>query len=255
MVTRDTAWLPGTPCWVDLTVDDVQKATEFYGSLFGWKADVNDDPQYGGHGNFLMGGREVAGVGPKQEPSQPSVWVTYLASDDVEQTAAKVKAAGGTVVMDAMEIGPFGKMIVAADPAGAVFGAWQSGTNTGVRLANEAGSVCWNENLSRDYNGNRKFYSEVFGYEYGDMSADGFTYATMDLSGGPVGGIGELPAGTPAEVPANWTNYFGVSDTDATVAKALTLGGSVVKEAFDTPQGRIAILADNQGAVFAIVSV
>jgi predicted enzyme related to lactoylglutathione lyase len=255
MVTRDTAWLPGTPCWVDLSVDSVEKATAFYGALFGWEADINSDPGFGGHGNFLKDGREVAGVSPSMEPGQPQVWTTYLASDDVAETAEKIKSAGGTVMMDVMEVGPFGKMIVAADPAGAVFGVWQSGTNTGMRLANEPGSVTWNENLARDWDGNKKFYNQVFGYEYGDMSSDEFSYATLDLNGSPVGGIGTVPPGAPAEMPANWTAYFAVSDTDATVGKATSLGGSVVRPAFDTPQGRIAILADDQGAVFAIISV
>ena len=255
MVTRDTAWLPGTPCWVELSVDSVEKATAFYGALFGWEVDIDPDPQFGGHGNFKKDGRDVAGVSPAMEPGQPPFWATYLASDDVAQTADKIKSAGGTVLMDVMEVGPHGKMIVAADPAGAVFGVWQSGTHIGARLANEPGSFAWNENLSRDFDGNKKFYNQIFGYEYGDMSSDEFSYATMDLQGAPVGGVGMLPPDTPAEAPANWLTYFAISDTDATVAKATELGGKVVKEAFDTPQGRIAILADDQGAVFGVINV
>ncbi len=38
MVTRDTAWANGTPCWVDLGVADIRKAGAFYGTLFGWEA-------------------------------------------------------------------------------------------------------------------------------------------------------------------------------------------------------------------------
>jgi uncharacterized protein len=255
MVTRDTAWLPGTPCWVDLAVDSVEKATKFYGALFGWQADINPDPEYGGYGMLTKDGREVAGVGPAMQPGQPPAWTTYIASDDVERTAEKIRGAGGQVLMDVMAVGGFGKMTVAADPAGAVFGVWQSGTTTGFRLANEPGSVTWNENLSRDFEGNKKFYNEVFGYEYSDMSDAGFSYATMDLKGGAVGGVGQLGDEAPADAPANWTTYFAVADTDTTVAKVLELGGKVVKEAFDTPQGRIAILSDDQGAVFAVISV
>jgi predicted enzyme related to lactoylglutathione lyase len=255
MVTRDTAWLPGTPCWGDVNVDSVQKAATFYGALFGWDAEISEDPQYGGYASFTKGGRRVAGAAPTQAPGQPQVWTTYLATDDVQRTADKIKAAGGQVMMEPMDVGDMGRMIIAGDPAGAMFGVWQSGSHAGFQLANEPGSVCWNENMSRDWEGNKKFYNGVFGYEYGDMSNDEFSYATLDLKGAPVGGIGTLPAGTPAEMPANWTTYFGVSDTDASVAKALELGGRVVKEAFDTPQGRIAILADDQGAIFGIVSV
>lgn len=252
MVTRDTAWLPGTPCWSEVAVDSVKKAAAFYGSLFGWDADISEDPQFGGYASFTKDGRRVAGASPTQAPGQPQVWTTYLASDDVEQTAAKIKAAGGQVLMDPIDVGDLGRMIVAVDPTGAAFGVWQAGTHAGFQLANEPGSVAWNENLSADWEGNKKFYNEVFGYEFGDMSSDEFSYATLDLNGAPVGGIGTLLM---PDMPANWTTYFRVPDTDASVAEAVELGGKVVREAFDTPQGRIAMLADDQGAMFAIISM
>ena len=256
MVTRDTAWLPGTPCWVDLTVDDMDQATAFYGALFGWTVDVNPDPQFGGHGNFKLDGRDVAGVGPAMEPGQPPVWTTYIATDDVDRTASKVTESGGSVLPPGkLEIGPFGTMIIATDPSGAVFGVWQSGQHYGAQVANVVGSVTWNENLSRELEGNKKFYTEVFGYSYGDMSADGFNYVTLDLNGAPVGGMGDLPPQAPAETPAHWMTYFAVPDTDATVAKVKELGGTVIGEPFDTPQGRIAMLADNQGAHFAVINI
>ena len=256
MVTRDTAWLPGTPCWADLSVDNVDQAVAFYGQLFGWDADINPDPEFGGHGNFKLNGKDVAGVGPAQQPGQPSVWTTFLAADDLERTAAKVTEAGGTVLPPGtIAIGEFGSMIVATDPTGAVFGVWKSGTSIGAELANVPGSMTWNENLSRDWETNKKFYTEVFGYSYGDMSAEGFNYATLDLNGAPVGGIGELPPDTPGDTPPNWMNYFAVADTDATVEKIKELGGRVLNPAFDTSAGRIAIVADNQGAPFGVVSV
>ena len=254
MVTRDTAWLPGTPCWVELSVDNVEQATAFYGALFGWDVEIDPNPDFGGHGNFTLDGKDVAGVGPTMEPGQPQVWTTYIASDDLDRTAGKITGAGGAVLMEPMAIAEFGSMIVAADPAGAVFGVWQAGQHIGAQVANVVGSVAWNENLSRDFEGNKKFYTEVFGYDYGDMTADGFNYATTDLGGAPVGGIGDLPPQASADTPAHWMTYFAVSDTDATVATVTELGGSVLNPAFDTPQGRIAVLADNQGAPFAVIS-
>src|SRR5262245_20120910 len=137
MVTRDTAWLPGTPCWVDLTVDDRDQATAFYGALFGWTVEVNPDPEFGGHGNFQLDGKDVAGVGPAQQPGQPAAWTTYVATDDVDRTASKITEAGGTVFPPGkLEIGPFGTLIVASDPTGAVFGVWQSGQHIGFQVAN-----------------------------------------------------------------------------------------------------------------------
>jgi len=202
-----------------------------------------------------VNGRPVAGIGPKMGPAaMPSAWTTYLASDDADDTVSKIKAAGGQVVMGPMDVMDSGRMAVAADPGGAFFGVWQARAHTGARLANEPGSLAWNENMSRDFDGNQDFYRAVFGYDYGDMSSEGFKYATADVDGRPVAGIGELDPNLPAEVPANWAAYFGVPDADAAVARAVDLGGSVVRPAWDTPYGRMAVLADDQGAVFAIVS-
>jgi predicted enzyme related to lactoylglutathione lyase len=254
MVTRDTAWPAGTPCWVDLGVGDIGRARAFYGGLFGW--DIPEGPpEAGGYSLCEVDGRPVAGIGPKIGPAEmPAAWTTYLASDDADETVSKIKAAGGQVVTEPMDVMDVGRMAVAADPGGAVFGVWQARAHTGAQLANEPGSLAWNENMSRDFDANKAFYRAVFGYDYGDLSSDGFKYATAELDGRPVGGIGELDPNLPPEVPANWAAYFGVADVDAAVARAAELGGSVVRPAWNTPYGRMAVLADDQGAVFAIVS-
>ena len=187
MVTRDTAWPAGTPCWIDLGVDDIGRASTFYTSLFGWDVQTGP-PEAGGYAMALKDGRPVAGIGPKQgPPGTPSVWTTYLASDDLDDTVGKIKAAGGQTIMEPMDVMDVGRMAVAADPGGAFFGVWQARAHTGVGLANEPGSLCWNENLSRAYDQNQAFYHAVFGYEYGDMSGDGFRYATLKVGGTEVG--------------------------------------------------------------------
>ena len=253
MVTRDTAWPTGTPCWVDLGVDDIGRARAFYGGLFGW--DVKEGPAEAGYSVCEVSGRPVAGIGPRMGPAgAPAAWTTYLASDDADDTVRKIKAAGGQVVAEPTDVMDVGRMAVAADPGGALFGVWQARAHTGARLANEPGSLTWNENMSRDFDGNKTFYRAVFGYDYSDMSSDGFSYVTADLDGWPVGGIGELDPDLPPDVPAHWAAYFGVADVDAAVARAVGLGGSVVRPAWDTPYGRMAVLADDQGGEFAVMT-
>ena len=44
----------------------------------------------------------------------------------------------------------------------------------------------------------------------------------------------------PEGVPAHWSVYFGVDDTDAASAKIVELGGSIVQAGQDTPYGRLA---------------
>jgi uncharacterized protein len=254
MVTRDTAWPAGTPCWVDLGAGDTAQAAAFYSGVFGWTVQPGM-PEAGNYSMCEVGGQAVAGIGQKMSAEMPTVWTTYLASDDVDATVERVRAAGGQVVMEPMDVMEAGRMAIATDPGGAAFGIWQSGLHTGAGRANEPGSLIWNENMSRDFEANKAFYQAVFGYEYGDMSTGDFRYATLDLDGRPAGGIGELGASVPAEHPAHWSAYFGVQDTDATVAKVTELGGRVIQPAWDSPYGRMAVLADDQGAVFSVMSV
>jgi uncharacterized protein len=255
MVTREHAWPAGTPCWVDLGVDDIAAATAFYAGLFGWEIQAGP-PEAGGYTMCLSRGRAVAGIGPKQgPPAAPPAWITYLATEDADETARKARAAGGQVLMEPMDVMDVGRMAVAADPGGAVFGIWQARAHIGVGLANEPGTLCWNENFSRDFDRNKAFYQAVFGYELADAGDAGFKYATLRVGGQDVGGIGELDASFPADVPAHWSAYFAVEDADATVATLTASGGSVLRAPWDTLYGRLAVVSDDQGAVFSLISV
>jgi predicted enzyme related to lactoylglutathione lyase len=185
MATRDAAWPAGTPCWADVSVDDLDKARAFYHGVFGWDIPAGP-PEAGGYSMCEVDGLQVAAISPKMGgPDTPTVWTTYIATDNADDTAARVKAAGGSLMMEPMDVMDAGRMAIAADPGGAVFGIWQSGQHIGARRANEPGSMVWNENMSRDFEGSKAFYRAVFGYEYGDMSSDEFKYATLDLDGRP----------------------------------------------------------------------
>jgi uncharacterized protein len=255
MIRRDTAWPEGTPCWVDLSVDDIPKAIGFYSGVFGWEA-VQGGPEVGGYSITYVDGRAVAGIGPKMGPADaPTAWTVYLATDDADATAAKIKGAGGQLAMEPMDVMDIGRMGIAIDITGAAFGIWQARSHIGIGLANAPGAVTWNEHFSRDFEGAKAFYAAVFGYEYGDMSSDGFTYATLLLGGHEVGGIGAYPADVPASHPATWSTYFGTVDTDSEVAAVTNNGGSVVRPATDSPYGRTAVVTDDQGAAFSLISV
>jgi predicted enzyme related to lactoylglutathione lyase len=253
MVTRDTAWRPGTPCWADLSADDLGRARAFYSGLFGWSI-MPGPPEAGGYSMCEMAGRAVAGIGPKMgAPDAPVAWTTYLATDDADETAARITAAGGQLLIEPFDVMDSGRMAIAADPAGAVFGIWQSGLFIGAQAANEPGAMIWNENLSRDLDDSKAFYQAVFGYGYGEIGDGGFRYATLELDGAIVGGIGELREDQ-RDVPAHWSAYFAVADTDAAVSSVVRLGGRVIAPAWDSPYGRMAIVSDDQGGVFSVMA-
>src|SRR5689334_25213711 len=93
------------PIWLDLSSSNPDASREFYSKLFGWKIDVNPDPQYGGYALAKLGGKDVAGIGPKQDPSGPSAWLIYVGTKDADETVKKTTAAGGHVIVDPMQGG------------------------------------------------------------------------------------------------------------------------------------------------------
>ena len=81
-----------------------------------------------------------------------------------------------------------------------------------------------------------------------------FRYTTLGEGDDALAGIMDASAFLPEGVPAHWSVYFGVDDTDAALAKIVELGGSIVEPAEDTPYGRLATAADPTGALFKLVA-
>jgi len=252
MTIRTSPWPAGVPCWADLTVPDVEAAKAFYGAVLGW-AFRDLGPDYGGYAIAEARGADAAAIGPAQGNDAASpLWTMYFASDDADKVAAAVSDSGGTVLLGPGDVGPMGRMFVATDPTGVRFAVWQAGTHFGAGVVNEPGGLIWEDLRSPDPDTARAFYSAVFGFRMDSMEAAGPDYTTFALAGEdqPRGGIGGLGEGDGTSGPGHWLLYFGVPDTDAAVAAAEASGGSVTSPAVDTPYGRMAGLADPNGAAF-----
>lgn len=248
-----TSYAPGTPNWIDIGTD-VDAAAAFYTALFGWTL-VSAGPDAGGYGFFTNAtGKLIAGVGPQQSPGPP-FWSHYVSVADIDETTAKVAAAGGTVVVPPMDVMDAGRMAVFQDPEGAFFSGWQPGATIGCEVVNEPGAFCWSELGTRDLAGATAFYSAVFGWEAETSEGGEMAYTEWKLAGESIAGMMAMPEGVPAEAPPYWLVYFAVEDTEAAVARALELGGTALTDAMDTPAGRFAVLADPQGAFFAVIAL
>ena len=253
MSTRTTVWEPGTPCWVDLMTPDPMAANAFYAALFGWQV-TDTGPELGHYGIAVRGGLATAGIGPTQPgTAAPAAWTTYLATADVDKTTELITSNGGFVVSGPHTVPGQGRMLVAQDPTGAVFGAWQADGMIGAQLVNEPGGLTWNDCHSTDPATARAFYAAVFGFRYTPMEGP-FDYTTIDGAGpgSAIGGIGE-PDPTLPGAPSHWTVYFSVPDADTAIATAIALGGAVQTAATDTPFGRMATIRDPQGALFKVM--
>jgi uncharacterized protein len=253
----DTPYIQGTPCWVDLMADDRQAAVDFYTDLFGWTAQVGA-PETGGYTMCLLGGRPVAGIGQAMamgdQPAPPTAWTTYLASDDADATAAQIAAAGGQVLMPPMDVLTVGRMFLAADPTGAVFGVWQAGDFFGAQTVNEPGTLCWNEANSRDAETAGRFYTAAFGMGVEPMAGMD-DYSGLHVDGRVVAGLHRMGDESPADFPPHWMTYFAVDDTDSTVDAHVKAGGNVLMAPFDLAAGRMAVLADPQGGTFSVIQM
>src|SRR5260370_18110499 len=92
-----------------------------------------------------IGGRDVGGMGGKMSREAPTAWLIYIATADAADTAKKAKAAGGSVMMEPMAIGPQGTMAVIQDPAGAAIGGWPAGQRAGTLVIRNTHPFRWGE--------------------------------------------------------------------------------------------------------------
>ncbi|MET9802616.1 VOC family protein [Streptomyces sp. NPDC006368] len=253
------AFTEGTPCWVDVLLPDLAAGKRFYGELFHWTFD-DGDPAYGQYTNAYSDGRRVAGLAPKGDGRMPTVWGVYFATPDAVATSRRILEAGGRMITDPVPIGPHGTMALAVDTGGAVFGLWEAGEHSGFQVQGEPNSFCWTEVYTRQKDPVDAFYETVFGFQVRDLDDASIDFRVWSPAGtqasdeNAIGGRSVITDAFPAEMPAHFLVYFAVDDCDDTAATAQRLGGRVTEPPFDTPYGRIAVLADNQGAVFAVLA-
>ena len=246
----------GVPGWVDLGSPDMDAARAFYSGLFGW--DIPPGPEEaGGYSIAMLRGRPVAGIGPAMNPGPP-VWATYVIVDSADDVATKVKANGGTVLVEPMDVLDAGRMGVFMDPKGAVFSVWQPGVMPGAGIVNEPNSYSWSELATSDVDGSKKFYGAVFGWghqSYGEAEGPMGGYTEWKIGDRSIGGMMPRPPQLPAEVPDYWGVYFAVADIDATAAKVKELGGAVHVGPMAIEPGIFAMVADPQGAMFSVMQL
>jgi uncharacterized protein len=248
-----TEHAPGTPSWVDLGSPDIDGSVAFYEALLGWTAtEPGPVEETGGYRMFELRGRPVAGVGPQQAPGPP-YWTTYFTVASADDTAAAVHDAGGTVMVEPMEILTAGRMAVCADSAGAPFSVWEPREHIGAGIVNEPSSICWNELYTRDADEAAAFYGEVLGLRLATSDAG----TAFELDGRPVAGLVLMDDTEryPDGVPAHWIVYFAVADCDAALARAEELGALDTGDPTDSRYGRYAMVTDPQGAIFSVITL
>jgi predicted enzyme related to lactoylglutathione lyase len=273
MAERD-GYISGVPCWVDTSQPDPEAAVAFYSGLFGWEFEDVMPP--GSEGKYFIArirGGDVAAVGsiPEAAP-QVATWNTYIWVESADETASKVRDAGGNVVMEPFDVMDSGRMAMVTDREGAAFCVWQAKRQKGAQIVNEHGSVNFNDLNTRDPEAAKSFYGAVFGWQTLDLEG-GFQVWTlpgygdylerdnpdirkgMDELGAPKGfedvvaSLAPIPDDQP-DVRPHWGLTFAVDDADAIAEKTTELGGKVLAPPFDAPWVRMTVISDPQGATF-----
>ncbi len=247
---------PGSFCWIELATTDGPGAKKFYSELFGWEAQDNSIGPDMVYTMLKLNGKDVAALYQKGEMMKqvPTHWASYVSVTNADETAAKAKALGATVVQEPFDVMEVGRMAVIADPTGAHFCIWQPKQHKGVGVKGETNSLCWNELLTNDTGKAIEFYTKLFGWK--TKTDTGATPYTEIVNGEEhIGGIMQIqPQMGP--MPPNWGIYIAVADCDATAQKATSLGGRQYVPPTDIQHvGRFAVLSDPQGAVFNIIKL
>jgi uncharacterized protein len=247
-----SSYTPGTFCWVDLTTADQGGAKAFYTALFGWEA--HDQPIGDGavYSIMLVEGKQVGAISPQPAAQRgagaPAAWNSYVAVTDADAVAARAAELGATLHAPPFDVFDAGRMAVIQDPQGAYFAVWQPNEHNGAQLVNAPGAFSWNELASPDVDGSAGFYGELFGWKITAMEGMPMRYLVIANGERSNGAITEL---TPP-APPHWLVYFAVEDIDAGLATLAELGGSKIAGPIDIGIAKIAVVADPQGAVFAL---
>ncbi|BBY05523.1 VOC family protein [Mycobacterium noviomagense] len=246
----------GAPTWIDLTSSDVDRAQDFYGSLFGWTFE-SAGPEYGGYINAAKDGHPVAGLmANNPEWQSPDHWTTYFHTADIQATVSALTAAGGSSCIAPMEVPAKGFMSMASDPTGAPFGLWQPLEHQGFEVVGEASAPVWHQLTTRDFRAAVDFYQKVLAWRTEQVSdSDEFRYATASFGDQQLLGVMDGAGCLASEMPSTWSIFFGAQHVDKTLQVITDNGGAVLRAAEDTPYGRLAAAADPTGAVFNLSSL
>ncbi|MET7452388.1 VOC family protein [Streptomyces sp. NPDC005574] len=246
-------YAPGTPCWVSLMVHGLEATQDFYGSLFGWEFQPGPH-QLGPYVRALLDGHEVAGIGQlPPDRHLPVAWTPYLASEDVDLTAETVRLCGGTLGVGPLDAAEDGRLAICSDPSGAVFGVWQPLARLGMTITGVPGAPAWNELVTAETADVAKFYEAVFGYAQEAEGPDDLDYVSLHIEGRAVAGLHGVGDALPRERGPHWMTYFAVADADEAAGRLVDLGGHLLEPPRDSVHGRVAAVADPEGARFSLL--
>jgi uncharacterized protein len=247
--------VPGAFCWIELATVDQSAAKQFYTGIFGWSFVDSPTGQDEVYTMFKLHGRDVGAAytlnQAMREQGVPPNWALYVTCESADDTVADALDAGGRAVTDPFDVGDSGRMAVLQDPTGSMISVWQPNRHMGFGIVEEAGALCWADLSTPDPEAAASFYNAIFGWSF-ELGQDGTGYLNIKNGETFIGGVPSADMRSPGASP-HWLIYLQVDDCDQSAAKAKELGARLYLEPMTMENvGRMAVVADPQGAVFAI---
>lgn len=245
---------PGAFCWVELATPNPDAARTFYKSLFGWEAKQPPDAKH--MYTLLARGHEVV-AGCFQLPEElrkqgvPPHWLIYIATHNADESARRLTELGGQLVRAPFDVPEgLGRMAVAQDPFGAVFGLWQAGSFSGFQARGD-NAFCWADLVIPQPERAGPFYGELFGWRLWQSERDSSGYRHINNGDKTIGGV---PPAADRNTPPHWMAWFQVADCDASTEDAEANGARTLMRPTSMERvGRLSVIQDPQGATLGLI--
>lgn len=238
--------------WVELATPDLERALEFYGTLFGW---LSARPAMGtidgrelSYALLRLGDRDLGGayemIREQRERGDPPHWLPYVAVDSVADFSHRAELLGATLLVDPIQVFDVGWMCVLEDPDGARVALWES-DKIGILVGDDPGMPCGFELSTPTPARALEFYGALFGWQ-APASGSGASELLLEDGRPARAWLRALP-----DAPPGWTVRFAVTDLAASARRLVELGGALAGSA--PPQdGTPVAVRDPLGAPFAL---
>ena len=244
--------LPGKFVWADLVTDDVPAARNFYSQLFGWK--------FRDMGGYLIAaneGRPLCGMFQKSKPADPKAkprWFGYISVANVDRVQKTVTAAGGKVLAAPQKMPKRGEQAVFADAEGAIFGVIKSSDGDPEDFQPDPGDWIWIQLMSRDAPKASEFYRTIGGYDILENTASNRLSDYVLASDGYARATVKTIPNRDERMQPSWLPFVRVTNTVEALAKAKSLGGTVLIEPkAGSLDVKVAVVADPTGAAVGLL--
>ena len=166
----------GVTSWIDVTVDDVEAAKDFYGRLFGWTFTQATPPGIPVHYVIAqLDGQDVAGIGGPAEPTgSPSRGVEHLRRRRRHRRRHRLGGGRGRSSWShpVEQAGEGGHNATVADPSGVEISLWQAKRRLGAQVTNTPGAWNFSDLHAADPVASQAFYEQVFGWVFVDIGQE-----------------------------------------------------------------------------------